>query len=289
MKPYPECGLCVAKWTYERVTPSLSDKQRFPILAKLMRVVAEEMDPSVNLAIICNRALAAVHDLRMASYGDYEELKRKSNEAAERLLTEAKAFIENSETPRAGFVKACGLAAVGNVAPIGLPSGPFEFPMVEDIIRGKAPLPVVSGDLYGAASRARNVFYVADNAGEIGFDSLLISLLRKMGAKVTLVVKEAPFFDDATLEDVRYFGLEHRVDALHSVRGGIFVPHHTGAELDPLFETADLIVSKGTGNFEALKGQADKKPTLFLLKAKCGPVSKETSTPKGQFAVRLED
>lgn len=289
MKPYPECGLCVAKWVYERVTNSLSDEQRFPILTKLMHVVAEEMDPSVNLGIICNRSLAAVYDLRIASSGTYEELKRKSNEAAERLLTEAKDFTENSETARERFVKACGLAAVSNVAPIGMPSAPFEFSMVEDIIRGRAPLPVPAGDFYEAASKAQNVFYVADNAGEIGFDSLVISLLRNMGAKVTLVVKEGPFFDDATLEDVRYFGLQHMVDAVHCVRGGIFVPHDTGAELDPLFENADLVVSKGTGNFEALKGYTEKKPTLFLLKAKCRPVAKETNTPKGQFVVRLED
>jgi damage-control phosphatase, subfamily I len=289
MRPYPECGLCMLKWVYERVANSLSDDQRFSILKKLMDVFAKELNPSINLAILSNRSLEAVHEFLLASSGSYALLKRKSNEAAGRLIREAKDFIDNSETSRVRFVNACGLAAVSNVAPIGVPSAPFDFSMVEDIIKGIAPLPAPAGDLYAAASKAKNVFYVADNAGEIGFDSLVISLLKEMGAKVTLVVKEGPFFDDATLEDVHYFGLEQMADAVHCVRRGIFVPDETVSELAVLFENSDLVISKGTGNFEALKGYTEKKRILFLLKAKCRPVAKETNTPEGAFVVRLEE
>lgn len=288
MTPYPECGLCMLRWIYERVTNSLDDEQRFSILKKLMDIVAKVLDPSINMGIFCNRSLKPVHEFILTSSGAYEQLKRKSNEAAGRLIKEAKDFIENSETPRERFEKACGLAAVSNIAPIGVPSAPFEFSMVEDIIKGKVPLPQPSGDIYGAASRAQNVFYVADNAGEIGFDSLVISLLKEMGSRVTLVVKEGPFFDDATLEDVHYFALEQMADTISCVRGGIFVPDEKIDELTPLFETSDLVISKGTGNFEALKGNTPKKRILFLLKAKCNPVSKETNTPEGEFVVRLE-
>jgi hypothetical protein len=276
------------KWVYERVGNSLSQEQRFTILKRLMGVVARELSPSINMGILCNRSLETVHEFLLASSGSYVMLKRKSNEAAGRLIREAKAFIENSGNSHVRFAKACGIAAVSNVAPIGVPSAPFDFVMVEDIVKGGAPLPATSGDLYAAASNAQSVFYVADNAGEIGFDSLVISLLKEMGAKVTLVVKEGPFFDDATMEDVHYFGLERTADTVHCVKGGIFVPEETVAELAFLFEKSDLVISKGTGNFEALKGYAGKKRILFLLKAKCRPVAKETNTPEGQFVVRLE-
>jgi len=276
------------KWVYERVGNSLSEQQQFSILKKLTAVFAKEADPSMNMGILCNRSVGAVHDFLLASSGSYEPLKRKSNEAAGRLIEKAKKFIENGATPGERFVKACGLAAVSNVAPIGVPTAPFEFSMLEDIIKGKVPLPVPAGDIYGAASKARNVFYVADNAGEIGFDSLVISLLKKMGAKVTLAVKEGPFFDDATLEDARYFGLEQIADAVHAVRGGIFVPEETDEEVSLAFKNSDFVISKGTGNFEVFKGYGKGKRVLFLLKAKCGPVSKEAETPEGQFIVRLE-
>lgn len=288
MRPHPECGLCMMKWVYERVGNSLTEDQRFSILKKLTAVFAAEADPAMNMGILCNKSVEAVHDFLLASSGFYEPLKRKSNEAAAKLIEKAKKFIENSATPGERFVKACGLAAVSNVAPIGVPSAPFEFSMVEDIINGKTPLPVPAGDIYRAASRARNVFYVADNAGEIGFDSLVISLLKKMGVKVTLAVKEGPFFDDATLEDARYFGLEQMADAVRCVKGGIFVPEETDAELSLAFENSDFVISKGTGNFEVFKGYGKGKHILFLLKAKCGPVSKEAETPEGKFVVRLE-
>jgi damage-control phosphatase, subfamily I len=288
MRPHPECGLCMMKWVYERVGNSLSEQQQFSILKKLTAVFAKEADPSMNMGILCNRSVGAVHDFLLASSGSYEPLKRKSNEAAARLIEKAKKFIENSASPGERFVKACGLAAVSNVAPIGVPTAPFEFSLVEDILQGKVSLPVPAGDIYGAASKARNVFYVADNAGEIGFDSLVISLLKKMGAKVTLAVKEGPFFDDATLEDARYFGLEQIADAVHAVRGGIFVPEETDEELSLAFKNSDFVISKGTGNFEVFKGYGNGKWVLFLLKAKCGPVSKEAETPEGQFIVRLE-
>lgn len=288
MKPYPECGLCMLKWMYERVTNSLGDEHRFSVLQKLMTVLAKEMDPSINLGTLCNRSLEVVHEFLLASAGSYVPLKGKSNEAAGRLLEEAEAFIKDGETPRMQFERACWLAAVSNVAPIGVPSAPYEFSMVEAIIRGRTPLPTPSGDIYEAASRARSVFYVTDNAGEIGFDSLVISLLKEMGAQVTLVVKEGPFFDDATLDDAHYFALDKLVDDVYQVSGGIFVPDGNDSVLSECFERSDLVISKGTGNFEAIKNDVEDKRVLYLLKSKCPPVSKEANTPEGEFIVRLE-
>jgi hypothetical protein len=141
MKPHPECGLCMMKWVYERVGNTLSEEKQFAILKELAAVFAAEAEPSMNMGILCNRSVAAVHKSLLDSCGFYGPLKRKSNEAAEALIGKAKAFIENSASPGERFVKACGLAAVSNVAPIGVPSAPFEFSLVEDIIEGKAPSP----------------------------------------------------------------------------------------------------------------------------------------------------
>ena len=288
MHPYPECGPCTLKWVYERVAHSLDDRQRFSILKKIMIVLANKFEPSVNLVALCNRSLESVHDYILASSGAYEEFKHKCNQAAAELIEAAKNFIEKDESPRGRLIRACGLAAVSNVAPIAVPLAPFEFSLIRDIIESRASLPVPEGDIYEAALRATQVFYLADNAGEIGFDSLVIALLKEMGSKVTLVVKEEPFFDDATLKDVHYFGLEKMVDAVHCVQG-IFLPKEADPELAALFEKCDLVISKGTGNFEALKGETGKKPILYLLKVKCHPVSLETGTPEGAFVVKLEE
>jgi uncharacterized protein with ATP-grasp and redox domains len=253
-----------------------------------MSVLSSDLAPSANLGALCNKCLGTVEDFFSATGAGYQAFKAKCNQAAMELLDQAREFIEKGESPRERFERACGIASVGNVAPIGAPSAPFEFSHVEDIINGKAPLPSPVGDVYQAALKAHHVFYVADNAGEIGFDSLLISLLKELGLRVTLIVKEEPFFDDATMKDASFFGLDRVVDAVFSVKA-IFVPKDAPPELADAFSKSDLVISKGTGNCEALWGLPANKNKIFMLKVKCGPMAKEMGAPIGAFMVRLEN
>jgi uncharacterized protein with ATP-grasp and redox domains len=287
VKPYPDCGPCILKWIYERVANSLGEAERFTVLRKVMSVLSRDFGPSVNLGALCNRSLETVEEFFPASAAGYQEFKVKCNQAASRLLDRAKDFIEKGKTRPERFARACGIASMSNVAPIGAPSAPFEFSHIEDIITGKAPLPQMVGDASEAVSRAHHLLYVADNAGEIGFDSLLISLLKESGVKVTLIVKEEPFFDDATLKDASYFGLDRIADSILSVNG-IFVPEDAPAELADAFAQSDLVISKGTGNCEALKAEAGGKTTIYLLKAKCHPVSEKMAVDVGKFIVKVE-
>jgi len=289
MKPHPECGICMLQWIYERTAHSLEPGKQFQVMNRLVDALAGAMNPSVHMGKISNQALRAVADFILEASGSYEDLKRKSNEAAKQLLGPVKTHLEKGKYPREKFEKACGIAAVSNVAPIGAPSAPFEFSLVEDILQGRAALPRIAGDIYGAASGARSVFYVADNAGEIGFDSLVISLLKEMGIAVTLAVKGGPFFDDATMEEVHCFGLERLADKVIRVERGFFDPDESVGEAAALYSESDLVISKGTGNFEVLMGNTRGKKALFLLKAKCPPVARETNTPQGEFVARLEE
>lgn len=286
MKPYTDCAPCILKWIYERLANPLGEAERFTVLRKVMSVLSGDLSSSVNLGALCNRSLEAVEEFFPASAAGYREFRAKCNQAASRLLDDAKDFIEKGVTDRDRFTRACSIASLGNVAPIGAPSAPFEFSHVEDIIKGKAPLPLLVGDPSEAFSKAHRVLYVADNAGEIGFDSLLISLLKQSGSKVTLVVKEEPFFDDATIKDASYFGLDGIVDDILSVNK-IFVPDDAPPLLAKAFAKSDLVISKGTGNCEALFAEAGGKTTIFLLKAKCRPISELMGVEMGKFIVRI--
>jgi uncharacterized protein with ATP-grasp and redox domains len=288
LKPYTDCAPCILKWIYERLEAPLSEAQRFAVLRRVMSVLSEDLEPSANLGALCNRCLETVEEFFSATGAGYPAFKVKCNQAARELLDQAREFMEKGKTPREQFERACGIASVGNVAPIGAPSAPFEFSHVEEIIKGNAPFPSPVGDVYEAALKAHHVFYVADNAGEIGFDSLLISLLKELRLRVTLIVKEDPFFDDATLKDASFFGLDRLADAVLSVNG-IFVPEDAPGDMADAFAKSDLVISKGTGNCEALWGLPTNKNKIFMLKVKCGPMAKEMGAPIGTFMVRLED
>lgn len=115
------------------------------------------------------------------------------------------------------------------------------------------------------------VLYLADNCGEIVFDGLLIRELQRQGCEVTLAVRGAPIINDATMEDVKACGM----DALCRV-----IDNGTGCPGTPLadcstvfqqaFTEADIIISKGMGNFETLSEVA--APLFFLFMVKCDRV-----------------
>jgi uncharacterized protein with ATP-grasp and redox domains len=122
---------------------------------------------------------------------------------------------------------------------------------------------------------------VADNAGEIGFDSLAIHQIKGLGPKVTLVVKKQTFFEDATLEDANAFGLEKLVDEIITVPG-FLVPDEMDEHTAASFQSSDLVISKGTGSDEALHGEIRDKKAVLMLKVKCGPIARELELNEGE-------
>ncbi len=275
------------KWTYERTAPSASERQRYELLRALLGVLCREFQPERNLGLIANRTLDVVSEYISASAAFYDEIKKKNNQAAEALLPAAREFIRKGKTDQERFERACCLASAGNVSPIGAPSGAFEFTEVETIIAGRGPLPILIGGVYGAARGRKRVLFLTDNAGEIGFDSLLIEELKAMGSQITLVVKEEPFFEDATMGDAVDFGLDKPADRILTTRG-VFLPGMSTAALDEAYRQSDLVIAKGTFNFEALSDEPTGKPTIYMLKLKCDPLSEKNNLAKGIFIVKLE-
>ncbi len=288
MKPLAECALCILEWTFGRTVSSLGENQKVELMNALLGVLHDEFRVDRNVALIARKTLEAVHPRVLAAATVYDAIKKASNDAAKALLPEARRFVQKGKTPKECFERACHLASTGNVSPIAAPSGALEFSDAENLMTGRGPFPKVTGDVYEAVRDKRQVLYLFDNAGEIGFDILLIEQFKAMGAAVTLVLKEAPFFEDATLQDAAYFGLDKLSDRVLSVKT-LFIPGESGSAMDDAFEESDLVIAKGTFNFECLYGEDLGKPIIFMLKSKCGPISEKSGVDQGNFFVRLEN
>jgi damage-control phosphatase, subfamily I len=236
---------------------------------------------------LCNSTVLAALEITPSLAKHYEHLKAESNEHAKQVLPEAAMHIVHANTARASFERACFLAAAANVSPLSAPSGAYTFSELRSLMREESPVPIIVGDAYGVVKRTRRVLYVTDNAGEIGFDSLVLTQLKAMGKHVTLVVKEKTFFEDATKSDALFFGLDRLVDSIITARGFL-----SPAELEPhvaeALHDADLVLAKGTGSYEALKDELGRKPAIFMLKVKCPAIARETGLDTGTTAVMLE-
>jgi hypothetical protein len=271
----------------ERSGVLANEEGRLQLTKTLLEILSREFNSEINVGSLSNKLTDAIPDYLSQSSKYYQKLKRKNNQLAKKLLGSAKNYIKKGITPRQKFEKACHLASASNVAPMNVPSEAFAFQEVKSILRGRKPFPAMMSPLFQEARRASNVLYIADNAGEIGFDSLLMACLKEMGSKINLVVKEGPFFEDATMEDALFFHVDQWVDHIFTLNG-FFVPKEIPPTLTDLYKKSDLIISKGTGNYEALKGEVEGKTTIYMLKVKCKPIAMEIGADVGSFVVKLE-
>jgi damage-control phosphatase, subfamily I len=274
-------------WVYGRILPHVDEKGVVGIASTLVNVLMKEVGPSANVGTLCNRTVASVFHSPSRAARHYEALKRECNENARVILPSAREYVVAGRTARERFERACFLAAASNVAPLNSPSGAYTFYEIRNIVDQGTSLPVFIGNAYAAVKRAKHVLYIADNAGEIGFDSLVVDQIKKMGQKVTLVVKAATFFEDATLEDAVFFGLDRVVDGMATAEG-FFAPHALPKGLQEVLDGCDLVIGKGTGSYEALHGETGTKPAVFMLKVKCGPIARQTGTHMGEVVIRTE-
>ena len=115
------------------------------------------------------------------------------------------------------------------------------------------------------------VLYLADNCGEIVFDGLLIRELQRQGCEVTLAVRGTPIINDATMEDVKACGMDSLCRVIDNGTGCPGTPlADCSAVFQQAFAGADIILSKGMGNFETLSEVA--APIFFLFMVKCDRV-----------------
>jgi uncharacterized protein with ATP-grasp and redox domains len=142
-------------------------------------------------------------------------------------------------------------------------------------------------ELRRRAAAARRILYLADNAGEIVLDRLLIEQLPAAeGREVVVAVRGGPTINDATVEDAVAAGLD-RLEGVQIVEPGVTLPgiwlEGSSPAFRRFFVEADLILSKGQGNFETLYGgvEIDTRSICFLFMVKCGVVARATGQELG--------
>jgi uncharacterized protein with ATP-grasp and redox domains len=89
------------------------------------------------------------------------------------------------------------------------------------------------------------------------------------------------------MEDAVFYGLDRIADKVVKVNK-VFIPGKDRSPAHQAFRRSDLIVSKGTGNYDALRGETAGKKAIFLLKIKCDPIARDTGVNEGRFIVKLD-
>lgn len=207
----------------------------------------------------------------------YRELKAEHIQKALELYPVLKKMAQASPDQLRAALE---ISLAGNVIDFGANSG--EDWLLEGRFLQSEPLAIDDYHLLRAdLDRARKVVFLGDNAGETVFDRLFLEL---SGRRVIYAVREKPIINDATLEEARASGLEVVAELMSSgcrAPGTVF--EQCSSEFQALLREADLIISKGQGNFECLEKLPG--PFYFLLKAKCQVVARYLDVSPGSLII----
>jgi len=206
----------------------------------------------------------------------YIQAKERLNRIAMELLPSLQEEVIKAKDPLSMAVR---LAIAGNVIDLGINGNicedhvlqaiqhALEEPFLGEIVRFRQ-----------AVVEAQSILYLADNAGEITFDRLLIEQLGP--ERVTLVVRGSPVINDATLADAQAVGLDQIVTIIDNgsdAPGTLLEDCSLGFRR--IFAASDLILAKGQGNYESLSESS--APIFFLFKVKCPVIAAHIGQPLG--------
>ncbi len=207
----------------------------------------------------------------------YEAVKRECITEALGFYPAVKELVSGAEDKLLAAVKA---AIAGNVIDFGVASDFDMMDQVRTLMHRDLALNHLA-ELKRRLSEARSVLYLADNAGETVFDRVLVE---ELGKPVQYAVRGGPIINDATLEDAILSGLK---DAARLVSTGCTMPGTIPAlcseEFQQVLKGADLIISKGQGNYEGLSDE--RLPVFFLLTAKCEAVARDLRVKRGDMVL----
>ena len=247
---------------------TLSPPQMGRIIHKIVRSISKNHDPYLKIKEKSNRL----------ALGIYKKLKRKISHSDDRLLM------------------ALELAIAGNIIDYGVKNSlniEAELKSIlakeDKAIRNKKKATFNYISFKQTLKKAKTILYLGDNAGEVVFDRVLIEEIKRIdnSKRVIYAVKEGPIINDALIDDAHRCGIDKIAEVISS---GLDAP---GTVLSlckkkflKIYNEANMIISKGQGNFESLSNA--KKGIFFLFMAKCPVIAKEVGCDVGNINLLYE-
>jgi uncharacterized protein with ATP-grasp and redox domains len=266
MKTYLDCIPCFFTQALFAARLVLNDEKKIKQVLDRIGMILPEILPDDSPPETARKVYSIVREFSGIE-DPFKALKTRSINHALELYPSLKTMVRQARDPLKMAVK---VAIAGNIIDFG--ANP-DFEMQRDVRAAlDADLAVNHYSVFAKkVASAKSVLYLGDNAGETVFDKILIETMAK---SVVYAVRSAPIINDATLEDAQRSKLDDVADLLSSgCDAPGFLLNRCSKEFVEHFKNADVIISKGQGNWECLSNE--RRPIFYLLKAKCPVISRE--------------
>ena len=281
MKTFLDCIPCFVRQALDSARLATDDEQIHEKVVREVLRLSADLDMSQSPPEMGQKIHRLIRSL-VGSDDPYYRVKKQFNSLALKLYPDLRKQIISSNDQ---FETAVRLAIAGNIIDFGVKSSLSESEVKKTINDSLSSYldPEQVLNFKNAVIEAEKILYLADNAGEIVFDHLLIEQLPI--EKITVVVKGSPVINDATIDDANVVGLGRIVEVIDNGSDGPGTILETCSQsFRNRFEDADLIIAKGQGNYETLS-DLDKN-IFFILKAKCPVIARDLGCEVGEMILR---
>ncbi|KPJ63012.1 MAG: hypothetical protein AMS15_02055 [Planctomycetes bacterium DG_23] len=276
MRTYLSCIPCFVRQTVEAIKMATKSKarQKEALRKVLLKLSTASFDrPPTEIGYAVHKIIKDI----TKNDDPYKKVKARDNQAAMKFYSYLKELIASSDDR---LLVAAKLAIAGNI--IDWAASP-EFD-VKDTIDEVITQPLTINhfaQFRNSLDEAETILYIADNAGEIVFDKVLLEELAHK--KITFLVRSEPIINDATMEDAKFASINKlaKVETVKITAKGL---NTTSNRFKHFVDEADMLISKGQANYEALSDM--EGPIFFLLKVKCPLIADHIQAPLGAIVLK---
>ena len=263
---HPECISCMTKVHLEKCPKEADYDKKVEYMQRVLKVLAEA--PERYGAPVIVRTIQQIQEEMFGMKQDYAGIKKHYNQVMMNHEEQVNHKLAQSDDSIKTGIQ---YAMIGNYIDFGARINVNEEQLTE--LLNDTDRFVIDekqyGDLIYDLGNAHKLVYITDNCGEIVMDKLLVCEIQKKypDLKVTVLVRGAEVINDATMEDAEQVGLTKIAEV---------IPNGTdiaGTWLEEISEKAkkvlgeaDIIISKGQGNFETLRKCGLNIYYIFLCK-----------------------
>jgi len=249
---------------------------------------AEDMSQSFSFNDSPPEVAADVYEMmaKLACKSDlYDEVKEHSTQKALSFVPFLKQKLQDSQDK---LLTATKIAVAGNVIDL---AAEVEFDLAEELDKifhtefSHNDFHLLTQEL----SHASSVLIIGDNVGEHIFDYMFLEILKELYPNVhfSYMVRGNPIINDVTMKEAKEAGFEELCEVIDSgVNTPGFTYNRANAYAQNVFDTADLVISKGMGNYECLS-PSHRQNICFLLKVKCEVVASSLKQKVGDIVCKL--
>lgn len=269
MKISAMCIRCLLDRQEERIREIQDENKKSAYLKEVAGIIAcsEEDASAPYLVYKINKA----YKRYFGEFRNYEEEKKEFNDLMLGLEPELERDIRDSKEKEEVLKNALKYARAGNYIDFGA-TNHVESERLLQLLRD-AKEEALDEEMFRRLQKdlasAKEIVYLADNCGEIVADKLLIQILKEQYPKadITVIVRGEPVLNDVVMADAEAVGLTRIVRVIDNGNGVAGTQASLlSDEARRVLGTADVIISKGQGNFETIHGCGLNIYYLFLCK-----------------------